>query len=72
MTIKFNRKGMILQVDETHLHWNYSNPGLEVGETQLTQIQTWCEQTGCGRRTSFDMFKFRNNEEITMFLLKWS
>jgi hypothetical protein len=47
--------------------------GYEVGinETDVDPIQAWCEQHNCGKRISFDMFKFRNKKEITMFLLKW-
>ena len=37
----------------------------------LDPIQLWCAQNSCGRRTSFDQFRFRNQEEVTMFLLKW-
>jgi hypothetical protein len=71
MAIVFERKGLRLQVAEEHLHWNYSNPGLSVGEKELTEIQQWCEQTGCGWRSSFDMFKFQNQKDMTAFLLKW-
>lgn len=37
----------------------------------LDPIQLWCAQNSCGRRTSFEQFRFRNEEEVTMFLLKW-
>jgi hypothetical protein len=40
-------------------------------ESNLEPIQEWCMYNRCGRRTSFDTFKFRNEEEVTMFLLKW-
>lgn len=49
--------------------------GLQVAvglnEADIDPIQEWCEQHNCGKRISFDMFKFRNKKEITMFLLKW-
>jgi len=70
--MKFEREGKVLRVAEQHLRWDYSNPGLMVGEPELTKIQAWCEETGCGRRTSFDMFKFRNEKDMAAFLLKWS
>lgn len=72
MAIVFNRKGLRLQVAEEHLHWNYSNPGLNVGETELAEIQRWCEQHQCGVRTSFDTFKFHNKKDMTAFLLRWT
>jgi len=37
----------------------------------LDPVQLWCAQNNCGRRTSFEQFRFRNHEELTMFLLKW-
>ena len=38
----------------------------------MDPIQNWCVQNRCGARTSFDTFKFRNEKEMAMFLLKWS
>ena len=40
-------------------------------EEHLIQVQAWCVEHNCGMRTSFDMFRFRNNKEIAAFLLKW-
>jgi len=48
--------------------------GYEVGlrESDIIPIQEWCGETGCGRRTSFDKFKFKTEKEKLMFLLKWA
>lgn len=43
-----------------------------LNEEDMIPIQTWCEEHHCGRRTSFDTFRFRNKKEITVFLLRWS
>ena len=40
-------------------------------EHNLEPIQLWCMNNRCGKRTSFDTFKFRNEAELSMFLLKW-
>jgi len=40
-------------------------------EHHLEPVQEWCMHNRCGRRTSFDQFRFRNEQEVTMFLLKW-
>jgi hypothetical protein len=40
-------------------------------ESHLLPVQEWCEKTKCGRRMSFDMFKFKNESEMTAFLLVW-
>jgi len=48
--------------------------GLEVGinEGDMDPIQAWCEEHNCGWRVSFDTFQFKNKQQMTMFLLKWS
>ena len=74
MAIKFVREKMVLRVDDQHLAMNYSNPGFanpKVIQEQLDQIGQWCYENHCGRRTSYDMFKFRNEKDMTAFLLKW-
>ena len=48
---------------------NYSSPGYT--QNALDKIGQWCYENHCGRRTSYDMFKFRNEKDITAFLLKW-
>lgn len=42
-----------------------------LSENDVDPIQRWCEEHNCGVRTSFDMFKFKNKKEMTMFLLRW-
>lgn len=41
-------------------------------EEDMVAIQEWCVEHNCGKRTSFDTFKFKNKKQITMFLLRWS
>ena len=47
--------------------------GWEIGvsESDMDPIQAWCEEHCCGRRVSFDTFQFKNQAQITMFLLRW-
>jgi hypothetical protein len=40
-------------------------------EKDIDPIQQWCEQHHCGKRTSFDTFKFKNKQQLTIFLLRW-
>jgi hypothetical protein len=40
-------------------------------DTDMDPIQDWCVANKCGVRTSFDTFKFRDEKELSMFLLKW-
>ena len=41
-------------------------------ESDIDPIQEWCVKNNCGRRTSFDTFKFKTEKEQIIFLLKWS
>jgi len=48
--------------------------GFERGlnETDMDPVQTWTEECNCGTRMSFNVWKFKNEKHITMFLMKWS
>lgn len=37
----------------------------------IDQMVLWCSQHDCGQRVAYDMFAFRNQKEVSMFLLKW-
>ena len=53
--------------------WDYSNPGLSAfNESTMDPIQAWSVRNHCGVRISFDTWQFKSNDEITMFLLRWS
>jgi len=54
-----------IQVEIGNLHAR----GLE--ESDLGPIQEWSAKTGCGKRTSFDVWKFRDEQEMMMFRLRW-
>lgn len=41
-------------------------------EDIIFEIVDWCNANNCGVRTSWDMFRFVNSEQITLFLLRWS
>jgi len=42
-----------------------------MNEEDMVQIQEWCVQNNCGKRTSFDTFQFKNKAQMTIFLLRW-
>jgi hypothetical protein len=48
--------------------------GFERGlnESDMDPIQAWSEECRCGTRMSFNVFKFENAKQITMFLIRWS
>jgi hypothetical protein len=48
--------------------------GFERGlnESDMDPIQAWSEECRCGVRMSFNVWKFKNEKQITMFLIRWS
>lgn len=42
-----------------------------ITESDLDEIGTWCRDNDCGRRMSFDQFRFDNELQVTAFLLRW-
>lgn len=54
--------------------WLPSPKSFEIGikESDMDPIQKWCQDSNCGKRISFDMFQFKTDKQITMFLLRWS
>lgn len=55
--------------------YNLDGPAHEVEtitEEQAQAMQTWCQENSCGVRMSYDMWKFRNRKELTLFLLRWT
>ena len=61
---------LILYARMSYEHGAITSTGLR--SEHLDPVQDWCVQNRCGVRTSFDMFKFRNEKELLMFLLRWS
>jgi len=45
---------------------------LGLSHADMNPVAQWCQEHRCGQRTSFDTWRFRNDEEITLFLLRWS
>ena len=54
-------------------YWLPEHHYYEIGitDTDMMHIQEWSLECDCGVRTSFDTWRFRSQEEITMFLLRW-
>jgi len=62
---------VIMDYSEEH----YINTFADLSENDkhvIPRMTEWCEENECGYRTSYDTFKFRNEEQLTMFILRWS
>ena len=64
-----SKKGLILTATLSYAHGVNTPTGLR--SEHLDPVQEWCVNNKCGTRISFDMFRFRNNKEKTLFLLRW-
>ena len=53
---------------------NYDNNTFaDLGEsTEIGDMQQWCVENECGYRSSYDCFKFRNEEQMLLFLIRWA
>ena len=54
--------------------WSPNPRGFEYGlrESDMEPIHNWCAEMGFGVRTSFDTWRFKTDQELTAFLLRWS
>jgi hypothetical protein len=41
-------------------------------EEDMDPVQKWSQETNCGTRMSFDIWQFKTQKQITMFLLAWT
>ena len=62
--------GIWLRVQAHHPNGAITPTGLR--EEHLIPVQKWCEQNDCGRRMSFDLWQFNDEQQVTAFLLRWS
>ena len=48
--------------------------GFERGlnESDMDPVQAWSTECRCGVRMSFNMWQFKSEKHITMFLMKWA
>lgn len=63
------KNALVLTAQISYPHGVNTPTGLR--ESHLIPVQEWCTQNKCGTRISFDMFRFRNEKEKTLFLLRW-
>ena len=49
-----------------------TRPGRGLHETDMDPIQAWTDECRCGTRMSFNVWHFKSEKQITMFLIRWS
>lgn len=70
-TIKWQRlPGLKLQAYVDDIQPRGFERGLR--EDEMEAVQAWSDECNCGTRMSFNVWKFKNEKHITMFLMKWA
>lgn len=41
-------------------------------EYLVDEMARWCDENGCGKRTSYDMFEFPDEQAAMLFRLRWA
>ena len=49
-----------------------NRPGRGLQETDMDPIGEWTMECNCGTRLSFNVWHFKNEKQITMFLIRWA
>ena len=44
---------------------------VQIDRSDMHNIVQWCRETSCGKQVNFKQISFRNESELTMFLIKW-
>jgi len=44
---------------------------VQIDRPDMHEISQWCRDTGCGKQVNFKQISFRNEAELTMFLMRW-
>ena len=52
--------------------WNSLSGFRPAEDIALRQVQEWSELNKCGRRTAYNVWKFKNPDDMTFFLLRWA
>jgi hypothetical protein len=70
-TVKWQRlPGLKLQAYTDHVGPRGFERGLR--ETDMDPVHAWTTECNCGTRTSFNVWKFKSEKQITLFLLRWA
>ena len=44
---------------------------VRVANPLMYKFSKWCKETGCGKQVNTSAISFKNEQELTMFLLRW-
>jgi hypothetical protein len=55
-----------------HDHWEADTFSDLADRDIIEEMHEWCQENECGWRTSYNTFKFRNKEQLLMFVMRWA
>ena len=58
-------------IEEQHYINTYADFSESDNDQVIRQMAHWCMENDCGYRISYDTFKFRNKNQMMLFLLRW-
>ena len=69
--VQLNRKAIWYQVSDSlwESRVRFDLPGID---EYLDEIGLWSKEHECGKRMAYDMWKFENEKDATMFMLRWA
>jgi hypothetical protein len=67
MLFRISVEGLKARIDV----FNHNDP-IDPPLTLIQEMNSWCSFTGCGKLTGLIEFTFATEDELTMFLLRWS
>lgn len=44
---------------------------VSIDRANMSEISRWCHETGCGKQINFKQISFKNESELTIFLIRW-
>jgi hypothetical protein len=53
-------------------HWEADTFSDLTDHDIIEEMHEWCQENECGWRTSYNTFKFRNKEQLLMFVMRWA
>jgi len=62
---------MAMTIDTVEKKEHYILARVSGTSAELRNANIWCTQTECGKQVNVHTFSFKQDEELTMFKLKW-
>ncbi len=44
---------------------------VQIDSRNIYTMSKWCQETGCGKQVNHRAISFKNEAELTMFLMRW-